>query len=47
MQKNNNININMPLKSQHNRAKENNSQKTRKNFTGFYTEDDPEDIGSW
>ena len=36
----------MPLKSQHNRAKENNSQKTKKHFTGFYTEDDPEDIGS-
>ena len=29
------------MKSQHNRVKENNSQKTKKNVTGFYTEDDP------
>ena len=26
---------------QHNRAKENNNYKAKKNFSGFYTEDDP------
>ena len=30
-----------PLRSQHNRAKENKSWKTKKNFTGFYTEINP------
>ena len=29
------------MRSQHNRAKENISYKTKKNFTGFYIEDDP------
>ena len=29
------------MKSQNNRAKENNSSKTKKNFAGLYTEDDP------
>ena len=30
-----------PVTIQHNRAKENNKQKAKKNFSGFYTEDDP------
>ena len=29
------------MRSQHNRAKENNSHKTKKNFTSFYIKDDP------
>ena len=35
------INTKKPVRSQHNRAKENNSQKTKKNFTSFYIKDDP------
>ena len=41
------INTKKPVRSQHNRAKENNSQKTKKNFTGFYTKDDPKMAGYW
>ena len=29
------INTKKPVRSQHNRAKDNNSKKTKKNFTGF------------
>ena len=33
------MNTEKPLRGQHNRSKETNSKKTKKNFTGFYTED--------
>ena len=33
------MNTKKPLRVQHNRAKETNSKKTKKNFTGFYTEE--------
>ena len=36
------MNAKKPLRSQHNIAKENNYQKKKKNFTGFYTEENPE-----
>ena len=35
------MNTEKRLRSQHNRAKENNSYKTKTNFRGFYTEVDP------
>ena len=36
------MNAKKPLRSQHNMAKENNYQKKKKNFSGFYTEENPE-----
>ena len=33
------MNTETPLRGQHNRSKETNSKKTKKNFTGFYTDD--------
>ena len=36
------MNAKKPLRSQHNIAKENNYQKKKKNFTGFYTEENPD-----
>ena len=41
------INTKKPLRIQHHRAKKNNSYKTKKNFTGFYTEDDPNFAPIW
>ena len=33
------MNTEKPLRGQHNRSKETNSKKTKKNFTSFYTKD--------
>ena len=33
------MNAKKPLRGQHNKAKDTNSKKTKKNFTGFYTEE--------